>query len=337
MIRMRTRTNSCKRIQVEAVPAATLRGFLQMAWPYMDPEPFTDGKHIRIICHHLQPATSARSQQCCILRYSVADVQRGLSFGSGPGGPVPIHASCYRSHWQRNALATAAVTVVSGTLAAGSVSLGSASQDPLSNHRQRHAVCRLSEHRVTNLARTSSCSMPRHHRPSEAEREMARIFWFETAPALQRSQAGRGHRDQQRTHMNDVAGECRRSRCGLPALELGPQLNEATGAPSRASRSARWVHRRRARQLWRNAGSDYAIASQQQQRPQPLEVAVQAPLVPHHQASRGHHVVEPGIGLSEKWVVRTLTGRVAGKLQASNTYIIGNITRDLWTPAAFCG
>lgn len=47
--------------------------FYKMAWRVMDPEPFVDGRHIRVICYHLQRAARREIQQlviCIPPRYS---------------------------------------------------------------------------------------------------------------------------------------------------------------------------------------------------------------------------------------------------------------------------
>src|SRR4051812_2362606 len=40
--------------------------FYEMAWPYLDPAPFVPGKHIRVICYHLQLAARRENRKLLI-------------------------------------------------------------------------------------------------------------------------------------------------------------------------------------------------------------------------------------------------------------------------------
>lgn len=63
-----------RRIEAEReLGRRSFHDFYLMAWPYMDPAPFVPGKHIRVICYHLQLAARREIRQlliCIPPRYS---------------------------------------------------------------------------------------------------------------------------------------------------------------------------------------------------------------------------------------------------------------------------
>ena len=55
------------RVQAEAkLAAASFYDFYKLAWPNLDPEPFVDGKHLRVITYNLQLAGRREVRQMLI-------------------------------------------------------------------------------------------------------------------------------------------------------------------------------------------------------------------------------------------------------------------------------
>lgn len=347
-----------KRIQVEAeLGQRSFIDFYKMAWPYMDPEPFTDGNHIRIICHHLQLAARREIQQlviCIPPRYSKS-LMCSVAFPAWIWTWWPSAKFITSSYAQplatRDALATRRLV-----------------ESPWYRERwpevRFHADQRLKTHYQTTAGGVRFVGSPGTgvtghgsdfnlfddphditKAESEAEREMARIFWFETMNGrFNDPKRGVSIVIQQRTHMNDVAGECIRrgyTSVVLPARFelLHPQLNKydwrtIEGEPLWPGKFNDDV----LKQLWRNMGSDYAIAGQQQQRPQPREGG----LFKRHWF-RIVEAIPEGIAWVRAWDLASseklgssdpdwTAGCKLGYHAASNTYFLGNMVRDRLDP-----
>jgi predicted phage terminase large subunit-like protein len=266
--------------------------FYKMAWGIMDPEPFVDGKHIRVICHHMQRAARREERRVAIcipprhsksLLCSVAfpawvwtwwqaakfiTSSYGLSLATRDAVATRrlVESPWYQARWPETRFMgdqnqkTFYQTTAGGQRFVGSPGTGVTGQgadfalfdDP---------------HDITEGE-------------SEAERQRALIFWFETMSGRFNNPArGVSIVIQQRVHTLDVAGEAIRRgyyHVVLPARfeRDHPHRHEydwrtQEGQPLWPEKFSDDV----LSGLWATLGGvdGYAVAGQQQQRPQPRQ------------------------------------------------------------------
>jgi predicted phage terminase large subunit-like protein len=281
-----------RRIEVEReLGTRSFIDFYKMAWPYMDPEPFIDGKHIRVICYHLQCAARREIPRlviCIPPRYSKSlmtsvafpawvwtwwpeakfiTASYGLQLATRDALATRrlVESRWYQERWDTRLvrdmnLKTHYQTTVGGVRFVGSPGTG------VTGHGSDFNVLD-DPHDITSG-------------DSDPERKRAIIFWFETMSGrFNNPERGVSIVVQQRVHSKDVAGEC--IRRGYYSVVLParfepdhPQRHEydwrtKPGEPLWPEKFSTGV----LDGLWTVLGGadGYAVAGQQQQRPQPRE------------------------------------------------------------------
>lgn len=254
----------------------------------MDPETFIDAQHIRVICFHLQQAARREIQRllvCIPPRYSksllcsvawpawiwtwwpsakfiTASYGQPLATRDALATRRLVESPWYQARWPHvqftrdQRLKTHYQTTAGGARFVGSPGTG------VTGHGSDFNLFD-DPHDITSGE-------------SDPDRLRAHIFWFETMSGrFNAPQRGVSVVIQQRVHSNDVAGECiRRGYVSviLPARfeRKHPNLCKFDWRtregeplwPQRFSEAALTL-------LWNDLKSEYAIAGQQQQRPQP--------------------------------------------------------------------
>jgi predicted phage terminase large subunit-like protein len=333
--------------------------FYKMAWPIMDPEPFKDGRHIRVICYHLQRAARRDIQQiviCIPPRYSksllcsvafpawvwtwwpsakfiTASYAQPLATRDASASRRLIESPWYQARWPEVRFRRDQNTKTHYQTTEGGVRFVGSPGTGVTGHGSDFNIFD-DPHDITSG-------------DSPAEITMARIFWFETMSGrFNAPERGVSMVVQQRINDKDVAGECIRRgyyTVVLPArFELKhPNRHEfdwrtTEGEPLWPEKFSEVV----LDGLWKNLGGQdgYAVAGQQQQRPQPREGGLfkRAWFKPLEAIPHGVIWVRAwDLAATEKmgsadpdWTV----GCKFGFHPATKTYIIGHITRERFDP-----
>lgn len=281
--------------QVAVERALGLRSFYdfyKMAWTAMDPEPFIDGNHIRVICHHLQraaareirrlviciPPRHSKSLLCSVAfpawvwtwwpqaKWITSSYGQTLATRDALQTRRLVESPWYQARWPEvRFMADQNQKTLYQTTAGGQRFVGSPGTG-VTGQGADFAVFD-DPHDITKAE-------------SEPDRERAKIFWFETMSGrFNNPQQGVSIVIQQRTHAKDVAGECVRRgyyHVILPARyePEHPQRHEYDWRTK--SGQVLWPNKFTdsvLKTLWANLGGadGYAVAGQQQQRPQPRE------------------------------------------------------------------
>lgn len=266
--------------------------FYEMAWPTMDPEPFVPGKHIRVIAYHLQQAARREIPRlliCIPPRYSkslmtsvafvawvwtwwpaakfiTSSYDQRLASRDSLACRRLVESPWYRARWPEVRFQPDQNQKQHYQTTAGGVRFVGSPGSGVTGHGADFALFD-DPHDISAGE-------------SEADRAQAKIFWFETMSGRFNNPArGVSIVIQQRVHSNDVAAECiRRGYVSviLPArFEAGhPQRNKydwrtRDGEPLWPEKFNDDVLTK----LWQTLGGagGYAVAGQQQQRPQPRE------------------------------------------------------------------
>lgn len=277
-----------QRIEVEReLGRRSFRDFYLMAWNQMDPAPFVDGKHIRVVCYQLQQAARREVRRIAICippRYSKS-LMSSVAFPAWVWTWWPsakfITASYDLKLATRDALATRRL-VQSHWYQQRWPEVQFMGDQNLKTFYQTTAggqrfVCSPASGATGHGSDFNLFDDPHDITSSEsdAERERARIFWFETMSGrFNNPESGVAIVIQQRVHDRDVAGECMRRgyySVVLPARfeATHPQRHEfdwrqEEGAPLWPEKFTDDV----LTGLWAEL-LDYAVAGQQQQRPRP--------------------------------------------------------------------
>ncbi len=266
--------------------------FYRMAWPIMDPEPFIDGRHIRVICYHLQRAARRDIQQLVITippRYSKS-LMCSVAFPAWVWTWWPsakfISASYGQQLATRDALASRRL-IESPWYQERWPEVRFMSDQNMKTHYQTTAggVRFVGSPGAGVTGHGSDFNIfddPHDITASESDlnRDEARRFWFETMSGrFNNPMRGVSLVIQQRVNTKDVAGECIRRgyyHVVLPARfeRDHPQRHEfdwrtREGEPLWPEKFDETVLTR----LWSTLGGadGFAVAGQQQQRPQPRE------------------------------------------------------------------
>jgi predicted phage terminase large subunit-like protein len=266
--------------------------FYKMAWDQMDPEPFVDGKHIRVICHHLQRAARRDHQRlviCVPPRYSkslltsvafpawvwtwwpeakfiTSSYAQPLATRDALATRRLVESPWFQDRWPQVRFMPDQATKTHYQTTAGGVRFVGSPGTGVTGHGADFALFD-DPHDITAGE-------------SDAEREQARIFWFETMSGrFNNPSRGVSIVIQQRVHDRDVAGECIRRgyySVVLPArFEANhPQRHEFDWR--RVEGEPLWPEKFNEpvlQGLWATLGGadGYAVSGQQQQRPQPRE------------------------------------------------------------------
>ena len=259
--------------------------FYLMAWPIMDPEPFQMGRHIRVIAYHLQLAARREIRQlviCIPPRYSkslmcsvafpawvwtwwpeakfiTCSYDMRLATRDSLATRRLVESPWYRARWPEVRLQPDQhqkmwyQTTLGGVRYVGSPTAG------VTGHGSDFNLFD-DPHNITQAE-------------SDADREMARIFWFESMSSRFNDPArGVSLVIGQRVHQGDVAGEC--IKRGYYSVVLPARFEK--NHPERHTHDWRkkegqplWPEKFNSqvlKTLWATL-KDYAVAGQQQQRP----------------------------------------------------------------------
>lgn len=333
--------------------------FYKMAWRFMDPEPFIDGRHIRVICHHLQRAARREIQQLVIAippRYSksllcsvafpawvwtwwpaakfiTSSYAQPLATRDALATRRLVESPWFRDRWPEVAFRGDQNTKTHYQTTAGGVRFVGSPGTGVTGHGSDFNIFD-DPHDITSG-------------DSDAERALARIFWFETMSGrFNNPHRGVSIVIQQRVHDRDIAGECIRRgyyHCILPARfeRTHPHRHDfdwrtVEGEPLWPEKFSAPV----LEQLWASLGgaSGFAVAGQQQQRPQPREGGM----------FKRHwfkllEALPSGIIWVRAWDLASTeqagsadpdwtVGIKLGFHPATKSYIIGNVARDRLNP-----
>lgn len=333
--------------------------FYRLAWPIMDPEPFIDGRHIRVICYYMQLAARRDIQQLVICipprhsksliasvafpawvwtwwpsaKFITSSYGQQLATRDALAARRLIESPWYQERWPEVSFhkdqnqKTHFQTTAGGVRFVGSPGTG------VTGHGADFALFD-DPHDITKSE-------------SDPDRDRARIFWFETMSGRFNNPArGVSIVIQQRVHDRDVAGEC--IRRGYHSVIL-PARFEANH-PQRNAHDWRTVEGEPLwpqkfsepvlKMLWSNLGGadGYAVAGQQQQRPQPREGG----LFKRHWF-KVVEAIPTGIIWVRAWDLASTekmgsadpdwtAGVKFGYHAASKRYFIGNVIRDRLGP-----
>lgn len=274
------------RIEVERqLGQRSFHDFYKMAWPVMDPEPFVTGKHIRVIAYHLQLAARREIKQlviCVPPRYSksllcsvafpawvwtwwpsakfiTCSYDQKLASRDSLASRRLIESRWYQERWPEVSLEKDQHQKMWYQTTCGGVRYVGSPSSGVTGHGSDFNLFDDPHNIVQG--------------ESEADREKARVFWFESMSSrFNTPERGVSLVIQQRVHQKDVAGECMRRgyyAVVLPARFEPDHPNRcaydwrtAPGAPLWPEKFPDPV----LTTLW-SVLRDYATASQQQQRP----------------------------------------------------------------------
>lgn len=349
-----------QRVQVEReLGMRSFYDFYRMAWPWMDPEPYHEGRHIRVITYHLQRAARREVQSLLIcipprhsksLLSSVAfpawvwtwwpsakfiscSYDQTLATRDSLASRRLVESPWYQARWPEVQFRSDQNQKTYYETTAGGLRYTGSPGSGVTGHGSDFNTFD-DPHDITRGE-------------SEAQRTRARTFWFETMSGrFNAPERGVSIVIQQRVHANDVAGECIRRgyyHVVLPARfeAKHPQRHQydwrtREGEPL-------WPERfteKTLDTLWMRLGgpSSYAVAGQQQQRPQPREgglfkrhwfkVIDAIPAGTIWVRAWDFAGTEAQPGEDPDWTV----GAKVGFHPPSKTYIIGNIVRDRLDP-----
>jgi predicted phage terminase large subunit-like protein len=267
--------------------------FYAMAWSTMDPEPFLPGNHIRVIAYHLQraarrdvlklvvciPPRHSKSLMCSVCfpawvwtwwpaaKFITASYDHKLAGRDSLASRRLIESPWYQERW-------------------GDIVQLQPDQNQKLHYQNKAGGVRFVGSPGSGVT-GHGCDFALFDDPhditsgeSDAERLEARIFWFETMSGRFNNPAkGVSIVIQQRVHEQDVAGECIRRGYHVVVLPARfehkhPNLHAydwrtKEGQPLWPEKFTDAV----LTGLWQTLGGadGYAVAGQQQQRPQPRE------------------------------------------------------------------
>jgi predicted phage terminase large subunit-like protein len=274
------------RVEIErAAGRESFIEFYKMAWPIMDPEPFKDGRHIRVIAYHLQlaacreirqlviaiPPRYSKSLMCSVAfpawvwtwwpsaKFITCSYDQKLATRDSLASRRLVESSWYQERWPEVCLERDQNQKMWYHTTAGGVRYVGSPTAGVTGHG--------SDFNIFDDAHNIIQS------ESDADRETARVFWFESMSSRFNDPArGVSMVVGQRVNAKDVPGEC--IRRGYYHVVL-PARFEAKH-PERSPYD--WRTEENA-PLWEEKFSDavltqlweslrpYAVAGQQQQRP----------------------------------------------------------------------
>jgi predicted phage terminase large subunit-like protein len=259
--------------------------FYLMAWPVMDPEPFVPGKHIRVISYHLQLAARREIKRlviCIPPRYSksllssvafpawvwtwwpsakfiTCSYDQKLATRDSLATRRLVESPWYQSRWPEVRFERDQHQKMWYQTTAGGVRYVGSPSSGVTGHGSDFNLFDDPHNIVQG--------------ESDADREQARVFWFESMSSRFNNPAqGVSLVIQQRVHQSDVAGECIRRgyhHVILPARfehnhpeKHAYDWRKVDGEPLWPEKFTDHV----LTGLWTTL-KDYATAGQQQQRP----------------------------------------------------------------------
>src|SRR5580765_4230230 len=279
-----------RRIETEReLGRRSFHDFYTMAWPFMDPAPYVEGKHIRVICYHLQRAARREVRKilvCIPPRYSkslicsvafpawvwtwwpsakfiTCSYDQKLGARDSLATRRLVEHPWYRERWPEVRLERDQHQKMWYQTTAGGVRYVGSPSTGVTGHGADFALFDDPHDVVAG--------------ESEADRVRAVTFWFESMSSrFNDPSEGVSIVIGQRVHQNDVQGECVRRGYDTVVLPARyepdhPELNiydwrRTPGEPLWPEKFDDDV----LIGLWQTL-RDYAVAGQQQQRPTPRE------------------------------------------------------------------
>lgn len=282
-----------KRVEIERdLGRQSFVDFYRMAWPVLDPEPYSAGNHIRVICYHLQlaarrdiqqllvciPPRHSKSLLCSVAfpawvwtwwpsaKFITCSYDQTLATRDALASRRLVESPWYQQRWPEVRFQadqnqkTYYETTAGGLRFVGSPGAG------VTGHGSDFSLFD-DPHDITRGE-------------SETTRNRARTFWFETMSGrFNNPMRGVSIVVQQRVHAADVASEC--IKRGYHTVVLPARFEPEHPQRHRFDWRTKvgevlWPEKFTEtvlERLWRTLGGDqsYAVAGQQQQRPVPRE------------------------------------------------------------------
>lgn len=331
--------------------------FYRMAWPVMDPAAFTEGKHIRIIAKHLQlaarrdirqlliciPPRYSKSLMCSVAwpawiwtwwpeaKFITASYDQRLASRDSLATRRLVESPWYRERWPELRLERDQHQKMWYQTTAGGVRYVGSPRTGVTGHGSDFNIFD-DPHNITQSE-------------SEADRVIARVFWFESMSSrFNNPERGVSLVVQQRTNQGDVAGECIARgyhTVVLPARfeQDHPQKNSFDWR--RVDGEPLWPEKFPSHvldTLW-TALREYAVAGQQQQRPTAregglfkrdwFEIVEQLPEDIDWVRAWDFAGTKKTIKNDPDWTV----GAKVGRQRSTGCIFIANVVRDRQDPA----
>jgi predicted phage terminase large subunit-like protein len=262
--------------------------FFRWAWRYMDPAPFVDGWHLRLMCEEMErlarrdireivlcvPPRHTKSLLCSVAfpawvwtwhpahQFITASYDLRLAVRDGLKTRRLVQSKWYQQRWPQVQFRPDQNTKTLYETTAGGHRFITTPHAGITGHGGDTVI--------------ADDPLNAEQAKSELERENTRSFWFESASSrLNDQRTGAFLVIQQRLHMDDLAGHCMRRgyyKVVLPALyesdhpDVHPRDPRQEGEPLWHQRVPKASIERQ-----RVALGEAAFAGQQQQRPAPKE------------------------------------------------------------------
>lgn len=275
-----------QRVEVERkLGRDSLIDFYKMAWPFMDPEPFVDGKHIRVITYFLQlaakrdirqlviaiPPRYSKSLMCSVAfpawvwtwwpsaKFITCSYDQKLASRDSLATRRLVESRWYQERWPEVRFERDQHQKMWYQTTAGGVRYVGSPTSGVTGHGSDFNIFDDPHNIVQG--------------ESDADREKASIFWFESMSSrFNDPSRGISLVIQQRVHTKDVAGECIRRGYRTVILPARFELDHPQRNPydwRREPGEPLWPDKfddETLNGLWISL-RDYAVAGQQQQRP----------------------------------------------------------------------